>query len=163
MINDIFAHEDWLTTLMAAVGEPQIADKLKEGETVGGATYKVHLDGYDQRDLLAKGNGNGKRKEFIYWTDDGNVAALRFNRWKMVFMEQRAHGFDVWQDPFVVLRLPKLFDLRADPSAGSRSDRLSPVAHRSAFLIHRRRATLPSGCKPFRTSRRAKSRHVQPE
>ncbi len=115
VINDVFAHEDWLTTLMAAVGEPQIAEKLKEGETVGGATYKVHLDGYDQRDLLAKGNGNGKRKEFIYWTDDGNVAALRFNRWKMVFMEQRAHGFDVWQDPFVVLRLPKLFDLRADP------------------------------------------------
>ncbi len=66
-----------------------------KGESVDGTTYKVHLDGYDQRDLLAKGNGNGKRKEFIYWTDDGNVAGLRFNRWKMVFMEQRAHGFDV--------------------------------------------------------------------
>jgi arylsulfatase len=115
VINDIFAHEDWLTTLMAAVGEAQIADKLMKGESVDGTTYKVHLDGYDQRDLLAMGNGNGKRKEFIYWTDDGNVAGLRFNRWKMVFMEQRAHGFDVWQDPFVVLRLPKLFDLRADP------------------------------------------------
>jgi arylsulfatase A-like enzyme len=115
VINDIFAHEDWLPTLLAAVGEPRIADKLKQGEAVGGMTYKVHLDGYDQRELLAKGNGNSKRKEFIYWTDDGNVAALRFNRWKMVFMEQRAHGFDVWQDPLVELRLPKLFDLRTDP------------------------------------------------
>jgi arylsulfatase len=114
-INDIFAHEDWLTTIMAAVDEPQMADKLKAGTTINGKAYKAHLDGYDQRDLLAKGNGNGKRKEFIYWTDDGNVAALRYNQWKMVFMEQRKHGFDVWEEPFVELRLPKLFNLRTDP------------------------------------------------
>jgi arylsulfatase len=115
IINDIFAHEDWLTTIMAAVGEPQMADKLKKGETIGGKTYKAHLDGYDQRELLAKGNGNGKRKEFIYFTDDGNVAAVRYDHWKMVFMEQRGHGFDVWQEPLVTLRLPKLFNLRTDP------------------------------------------------
>jgi arylsulfatase len=115
VINDIFAHEDWLTTVMAAVGEPQMADKVKKGETIGGKTYKAHLDGYDQRELLAKGNGNGKRKEFIYFTDDGNVAALRYNQWKMVFMEQRKHGFDVWEEPLVTLRLPKIFNLRTDP------------------------------------------------
>jgi arylsulfatase len=115
VINDIFAHEDWLTTVMAAVGEPQMADKLKRGETIGGKTYKAHLDGYDQRELLAKGNANGKRKEFIYFTDDGNVAAVRYDHWKMVFMEQRGHGFDVWQEPLVTLRLPKLFNLRTDP------------------------------------------------
>ena len=115
VINDMFAHEDWLTTVMAAAGEPQMADKLKKGETVGSKTYKAHLDGYDQRELLANGNGNGKRKEFIYFTDDGSVAALRFNHWKMVFMEQRKHSFDVWQEPFVTLRLPKLFNLRTDP------------------------------------------------
>jgi arylsulfatase len=62
VINELFAHEDLLTTLMAAVGEPQVSDKLKEGETVGGATYKVHLDGYDQRDLLAMGNGTASAR-----------------------------------------------------------------------------------------------------
>jgi arylsulfatase len=113
-INDVFSHEDWVTTLMAAVGEPDIKDKLKKGAQIGGKTYKVHLDGYDQRDLLA-GKGPGKRHEFIYWTDDGDVAALRYDQWKMVFMEQRAHGFDVWQEPLVVLRVPKLFNLRSDP------------------------------------------------
>jgi arylsulfatase A-like enzyme len=113
-INDIFSHEDWVQTLMAVVGEPDIADKLKKGTSIGGKTYKVHLDGYDQRDLLA-GKGSGKRHEFFYWTDDGDVAGLRYDQWKMVFMEQRAHGFDVWQEPLVVLRTPKLFNLRADP------------------------------------------------
>jgi arylsulfatase len=64
---------------------------------------------------LLAGTGPSKRKEYFYWTDDGNLAALRYDRWKIVFLEQRAHGLDVWQDPLVVLRLPKLFDLRADP------------------------------------------------
>jgi arylsulfatase A-like enzyme len=74
----------------------------------------VHLDGYDQHDVLA-GTGPGKRKEFFYWTDDGNLAALRYNRWKMLFMEQRAEGLNVWQDPLITLRFPKLIDLRGDP------------------------------------------------
>jgi len=113
-INDVFSHEDWVTTLMAAVGEPDLKEKLRKGESIGGKTYKVHLDGYDQRDLLA-GKGPGKRHEFFYWTDDGDVAGLRYDQWKMVFMEQRAHGFDVWQEPLVVLRVPKLFNLRSDP------------------------------------------------
>ena len=56
------------------------------------------------------------RKEFFYWTDDGGLAGLRYDRWKLAFMEQRHHGFDVWQEPMVTLRLPKLFDLRADPA-----------------------------------------------
>ena len=77
-------------------------------------TFKVHLDGYDQRDLLA-GTGPTKRKEFYYWTDEGNLAALRYDRWKLLFLEQRAEGLDVWQDPLIVLRFPKLTDLRADP------------------------------------------------
>ena len=113
-INDIFSHEDWVQTLMGALGEPDIKDKLMKGATIGGKSYKVHLDGYDQRDLLA-GKGPGKRREFFYWTDDGEVAGLRYDQWKMVFMEQRAHGFDVWQEPLVTLRVPKLFNLRSDP------------------------------------------------
>jgi arylsulfatase len=62
-----------------------------------------------------KGEAQWPRREFIYWTDDGSVAALRYDNWKMVFLEQRGHGFDVWQEPFVALRLPKLFNLRTDP------------------------------------------------
>ena len=113
-INDIVSHEDWLPTLVAAAGEPKIADKLLTGHKAGDKNFKVHLDGYDQRPLL-EGSGPSKRKEFFYWTDDGNLAGFRYDRWKMLFMEQRAHGLAVWQEPLVTLRLPKIFDLRADP------------------------------------------------
>jgi arylsulfatase A-like enzyme len=113
-INEIVSHEDWVPTLVAAAGGPDVTAKLLTGYEAAGKTFKVHLDGYDQRDLLA-GTGPSKRKEFFYWTDDGNLAALRYERWKLLFMEQRAEGLDVWQDPLVTLRLPKIFDLRADP------------------------------------------------
>jgi arylsulfatase A-like enzyme len=113
-INDIVSHEDWVPTLMAAAGEPDIKEKLKKGYEASGKTFKVYLDGYDQRDLLS-GKGPGPRKEFFYWTDDGELCGLRYNQWKLVFMEQRSHGFNVWQDPQVTLRVPKLFSLRRDP------------------------------------------------
>ncbi len=113
-INDIFSAEDWVQTIMASLGQPDLGDKLQQGLAVGGTTYKVHLDGYDQRPVLS-GSGPDPRHEFFYWTDDGDLAGLRYERWKLVFMEQRAEGFDVWQDPMIVLRLPKLFDLRSDP------------------------------------------------
>ena len=113
-INDIFSAEDWATTLVAAAGEPDIKDKLLQGYDAAGKNFKVHLDGYDQRDLLCR-KGPDKRREFFYWTDDGNLAGLRYEQWKAVFMEQQAHGFDVWQQPMVQLRLPMLFNLRSDP------------------------------------------------
>jgi arylsulfatase A-like enzyme len=94
-VNDIVSHEDWLPTLMAAAGEPDIKGKLLKGYKAGDRTVKVHLDGYDQRDLLF-GKGPGKRKEFFYWTDDGQLAALRYEQYKLVFMEQKAHGLRVW-------------------------------------------------------------------
>ena len=113
--NDVFAHEDVLPTIMAAVGQPDIAQKLKAGTTVGGKTYKVHLDGYNLMPYLKGEAKEAPRKEFLYWSDDGKLVALRYNQWKLVFAEQRAHGMDVWQEPFVDLRLPKLFNLRSDP------------------------------------------------
>jgi arylsulfatase len=113
-INDIVSHEDWMPTLVAAAGEPTVTEKLLTGYEAAGKTFKVHLDGYDQHDLLA-GTGPSKRKEYFYWTDDGNLAALRYERWKLLFMEQRAEGLNVWQDPLITLRFPKLTDLRADP------------------------------------------------
>ena len=113
-INDIFSAEDWVQTLVAAAGEPDIANKLLQGYSAAGKNFKVHLDGYDQRDLLA-GKGPGKRREFFYWTDDGDLCGLRYDQYKIVFMEQPAHGLEVWMQPFVPLRTPKLFSLRADP------------------------------------------------
>jgi arylsulfatase len=114
IVNDIGSHEDMLPTLLAAVGDTTAREDLKKGRTVGNTTYKVHIDGYNLAPAL-KGEAAWPRRDFIYWTDDGSVAALRYDNWKMVFLEQRGHGFDVWQEPFVTLRLPKLFNLRSDP------------------------------------------------
>ncbi len=114
-INEIISHEDWLPTLLAAAGQPDVKESALKGLSAGGVTYKVHLDGYN---LLPYFKGEAKewpRKDFIYWTDDGAPAGLRFEQWKMVFLEQRAEGLDVWQDPLVELRFPKLFTLRGDP------------------------------------------------
>jgi len=120
-INEMMSHEDWVPTLVAAAGEPNVTQRLLTGYQAAGKTFKVHLDGYDQRDLLS-GTGPSKRKEYFYWTDDGNLAALRVDRWKILFLEQRAVGLNVWQDPLVPLRFPKLFDLRADPFERAQSE-----------------------------------------
>jgi len=96
VINDIAAHEDWAPTLLAAAGEPNVTEKLLTGYKSNGKTFKVHLDGYDLTDMLA-GKAAGPRKEFFYWTDDGDFAGLRYEKWKLVFLEQRAHGLDVWR------------------------------------------------------------------
>jgi arylsulfatase len=115
VINDVAAHEDMLPTLLAAAGEPDIKDRLKQGGVQAiGRSYKVHLDGYDLLPAL-RGQSAWPRKEFIYWTDDGNVAALRYDHYKVTFLVQRAHGMHVWLEPFEELRAPLLFDLRADP------------------------------------------------
>lgn len=116
IINEIGSHEDMLPTFLAAAGEGNIKDKLKKGGVSAmGRSYKVHLDGYNLMPFFKGESKEWPRKEFFYWSDDGDVAALRYNNWKIVFLEQRAHGFDVWQEPFVSLRMPKLFNLRTDP------------------------------------------------
>lgn len=112
--NNIGSHEDWLPTLLAAAGVPDINDKLAKGHKAGDSTFKVHLDGYNLLPAF-KGEADWPRKEFFYWTDDGSLAGLRYEQWKIVFMEQRGHGLEVWQEPMVTLRFPKLFNLRTDP------------------------------------------------
>ncbi len=112
--NDLFSHEDMLPTLLAAAGVPDVKEQLLKGMKVGKKTFKVHLDGYNITDRLA-GKGANPRKEFFYWNDDGSLVGLRYDNWKVVFQEQRCHGFDVWQDPFTPLRLPKIINLRSDP------------------------------------------------
>jgi arylsulfatase len=113
--NAIIAHEDWLPTLLAAAGDPNIKQELIAGYKAGDKTFKVHLDGYNFLPYLTGQTTESPRKEFFYFNDDGHLVGLRYGRWKMVFEEQRAHGIDVWQDPFIPLRLPKLFDLLGDP------------------------------------------------
>ena len=123
-INQIFSAEDWVQTLMAAAGEPDIKSKLLQGYDAGGKSFKVHLDGYDQRDLLAR-KGPNKRREFFYWTDDGNFAGLRYDQYKAVFMEQPAHGLDVWMQPIdhaarAETVQPAFRPVRAGPARGGR-------------------------------------------
>jgi arylsulfatase A-like enzyme len=114
VINDIAAHEDMLPTLLAAVGDGRVKEELLKGKKIGNTTFKVHLDGYDLLPAL-KGEGAWPRHEFIYWTDDGSVAALRYDQWKITFLKQNAHGLHVWQQPFEELRAPMLGNLRIDP------------------------------------------------
>jgi arylsulfatase A-like enzyme len=113
--NDVFAHEDMLPTILAAAGVPDVKERLLKGYAAGSRTFKVHLDGYNLVPYLRGEAKEGPRKEFLYWNDDGKLVALRYNRWKLVFSEQRSHGFGVWEEPFVDLRLPALYDLRSDP------------------------------------------------
>ena len=100
VINDIAAHEDMLPTLLAAAGDTTTVQELLKGKTIGDRTYKVHIDGYNLLPAL-KGEAAWPRHEFIYWTDDGSVAALRYDNWKITFLEQQAEGLRVWQEPFV--------------------------------------------------------------
>jgi arylsulfatase len=112
--NDICAHEDMCATLLAAAGEPDVAEKLLTGYQAIGRDYKVHLDSYNLLPAL-KGEAAWPRKEFLYWTDDGSVAALRYGNWKISFLKQPAHGFHVWVQPFEELRAPLVTNLRMDP------------------------------------------------
>ncbi len=113
--NDIISQLDWMPTLLAAAGDPDIKEKLLAGHQAGEKNFKVHLDGYNWLPYWRGEVEQSPRREFFYFSDTGDLLNLRYNKWKIVFAEQRQHGFNVWQEPFVFLRLPKVFDLRADP------------------------------------------------
>ncbi len=115
VFNDIASLEDFLPTFLAAAGIADIKQQLLKGFKVGTTTYKVHLDGYNLLPFFKGHEKKSPRKDFLYWNDEGELTALRYDDWKIVFAEQRARGLDVWQEPFVPLRLPKLFNLRSDP------------------------------------------------
>jgi len=115
VINDLCAHEDMLPTLLAAAGDTTVKEDLLKGRQAIGRTYKVHLDGDNLMPFLKGEEKVSPRKSFLYWTDDGDVAALRYNNWKITFLKQNAEGIDVWRKPFEVLRAPMLCNLRMDP------------------------------------------------
>ena len=116
VLNGIVSHNDWFVTLLAAVGDDTIADRLEEGTDLGGTTYNVHLDGFNQLPYLTGEVDESPRNHFFYVSDDGDLTAMRYDNWKFVFLEQRASGtLRIWQEPYVELRFPKLFNLRTDP------------------------------------------------
>jgi arylsulfatase len=116
VLNGIVSHNDWFVTLLAAAGNPNIADQLKTGSELNGTEYKVHLDGNNQLDYITGSADESPRKFFFYVNDDGDLTALRYDNWKFVFLEQRVPGtMRVWAEPFTELRVPKIFNLRTDP------------------------------------------------
>ncbi|MCG6900397.1 MAG: arylsulfatase [Gammaproteobacteria bacterium] len=114
--NEIMHHMDWLPTFLAAAGEPDVKEKLLTGYSAIGRNFKVHLDGYNFLPYLSGEAEQGPRKEIFYFSDDGDLTALRYLDWKLIFMEQRAEAtFQAWIEPFVPLRMPYIENLRRDP------------------------------------------------
>ena len=109
-------HHDWLPTFLDMAGAPEVVDKLKKGYNAIGRTYKNHIDGFSLLPYLTGKTKESPRKFFFYFSDDGDMLGIRYDNWKLVFMEQRCQGtLQVWAEPFTRLRLPKLFNLRTDP------------------------------------------------
>ena len=138
--NAIMSHEDWVPTFLAAVGDPDIKEELLAGHTADGKNFRVHLDGYNFLPYLTGQTDEAPRREFYYWTDDGAMAALRYNDWKVVFLEQRAHGLEVWQDPVRGFALSQALQLapRSVRARRSRGDRLRALALREDLHAHSR-------------------------
>ena len=114
--NDIMSHMDWLPTLVAAAGDADVKNKLLKGHKAGDKKFKVHLDGYNFLPYLTGETDTSPREEFFYFSDDGDLTALRYDNWKVVFAQQRAEGsMLVWGEPYVKTRIPWLFNLRTDP------------------------------------------------
>jgi arylsulfatase A-like enzyme len=113
--NDMFAHEDFLPTFAAAGGDPDVVSRCLKGCQSGGRSFKVHLDGYNLLPFFEGKVPESPRKEFLYWSDDGELMAVRINHWKVAFKEQHHTGLDVWKREFTSLRAPNIYNLRADP------------------------------------------------
>ena len=115
IINDMCSLQDFIPTFAAAAGEPDLVEKVKKGYKIGSRTFKAHLDGFNLIPFLSGKEPKSPRNGFLYWSDDGDLMGLRVAQYKIVFAEQRSKGLDVWREPLSVLRIPKMFDLRADP------------------------------------------------
>ncbi|MHC4275471.1 MAG: sulfatase-like hydrolase/transferase, partial [Planctomycetota bacterium] len=114
--NEVVHHMDWMPTFVAMAGEPNVKERLLRGYRADGKRYKVHLDGYNVLPLLTGETDQSPRKEIFYFSDDGDLMALRYADWKLVFLEQKAETtFRAWMEPFVALRVPLIINLRRDP------------------------------------------------
>jgi arylsulfatase A-like enzyme len=150
--NGLVSHQDWLPTLLAAAGEPEIKDRLLKGHKVGNRTYKVHIDGYN---MLPHFTGKAKespRQSFFYISDDGEIMAIRMGDWKVVLMEQRAKTLACWFEPFVKLRAPKMFNLRRDPfeRADENSNTYWDFVISHAYIIYGMQAIVAQQIEDFK-------------
>jgi arylsulfatase len=152
VLNGIVSHQDWLPTLLAAAGEPDIKGKLLKGHKAGNKTYKVHVDGIDMLPYFTGKAKESPRNSFFYINDDGQCVAIRHNDWKLVFMEQRARQMACWAEPFVPLRMPKMFNLRRDPfeRADENSNTYWDWIFDHAFLIYGSQALVAEAIKSFK-------------
>lgn len=150
--NGIVSHQDWLPTLLAAAGERDISSKLDAGYQAGAKTFRVRIDGQDMLPYLKGEMDESPRTSFFYVNDDGQLVALRYDRWKLVFMEQRAKTLQLWAEPFVELRLPKIFDLRMDPfeRADENSNTYWDWMIDHAFLLYGAQALVAAQIESFR-------------
>jgi len=114
-LNGIVSHEDWLATFAAAAGNPDIKEQLAEGVELNGRKYRNYIDGKNMLPYFSGDVDESPRDEFIYVNDDGQIVAMRYQPWKVVFLENRGKAFEVWREPFVELRVPLIFNLRRDP------------------------------------------------
>jgi arylsulfatase len=114
--NEIMHHMDWFPTFAAVAGDADIKEKLLKGHKAGNKTFKVHLDGYNFLPHLTGKQKKGSRDEIFYFTDDGDLSALRYKDWKLIFLQQRVEKtMEIWANPFTPLRMPLIFNLRRDP------------------------------------------------
>jgi arylsulfatase A-like enzyme len=151
--NELFSALDWFPTLLAVAGDTGVSDRLKTGWQAGGRTFKNHLDGYNQLPYLTGQQPKSARSSFFYFNDDGQLVAVRYENWKMVFCEQRAEGtLRVWAEPFTCLRLPKLYNLRMDPY--ERADLTSNTYYewtmRRAFVLQASQAVVANFIATFK-------------
>ncbi len=149
--NGIVSHQDMLPTFLAAAGEPDIAQKLLAGHTAGDTTFKVHLDGYDMMPYLSGEAPESPRHNFFYISDDGDILAIRMDDFKAVLMEQRATRLQTWAEPFVKLRLPKIFNLRGDPfeRADENSNTYWDWMIDHAWILYKMQATVAAQIEGF--------------
>ena len=148
--NDIFSLQDWLPTLLAAAGNPDVTEQLLEGHQVGDKRFRAHIDGFNQLDHLTSG-ADSARSEFFYFADTGDLVGLRMDRWKIILMEQLSNGLDVWFEPFDDLRTPRVVDLRADPfeRAMEESSYYDDWLLRRIFVLYPVRDTLQEFFRTF--------------
>jgi arylsulfatase len=120
IVNDVCAHEDFIPTFAAAAGDPDLVEKLRKGGRLGDKSFKVHLDGRNLLPFLKGEEKESPREGFLYWSDDGDLMAIRVREWKITFMEQHTEidpktPVGIWQGEFTRLRAPNLYNLRSDP------------------------------------------------
>jgi arylsulfatase A-like enzyme len=136
IFSDFFAHEDFLPTFCAAGGDPDIVAKVAKGYNVGDKTFKVHLDGHNLIPFFKGEEKESPRKDFLYWSDDGDLLAVRIHQWKIAFKEQENTGLNVWKREFTNLRAPNIYNLRSDPfERGPESFEYGQWMAERAFLI----------------------------